>query len=102
MPELVRLYIRSTAIGFAIAAAFTGGLVWGDVAGIGRLILGSDTGLVAALMLVAFNGIVFSAVEFGFRIMAMADADDGPGGGYGARAPVPVPVRAAPVTRRFR
>jgi hypothetical protein len=92
MPELVRLYIRSIALGFGISAAFTAGLVWWDVAGIGHLILGSDIGWVAALMMVVFNGIVFSAVQFAFRIMAMAEDDEGPKGGHGAREPVLVPV----------
>jgi TRAP-type C4-dicarboxylate transport system permease small subunit len=95
MPALVRLYIQSVALGFAIAAAFTGGLLWLDVAGIGHLVLGSDIGWIAAAMLVVFNGIVFSAVQFALRIMGMAESDDGPAGGRGAREPVLVPVRAA-------
>jgi TRAP-type C4-dicarboxylate transport system permease small subunit len=96
MPDLVRLYIRSVAVGFAISAAFTAGLVWWDIAGLGHLILGSDIGWIAAAMMVVFNGIVFAAVEFAIRIMAMAEEDDGPRGGHGARVPVPVavPVRA--------
>ena len=95
MPDLIRLYIRSVLVGFGIAAVFTAGLIWWDVAGIGRLILGSDIGWVAALMMVFFNGIVFAAVQFAFRIMAMADDGDGPKRGLGAREPVlvPVPVR---------
>jgi hypothetical protein len=92
MPELVRLYIRSIALGFAISAVFTAGLVWWDVAGIGHLILGSDIGLVAAVMLVVFNGILFSSVQFAFKIMAMAEDDAGPKGGHTARALVPVAV----------
>jgi TRAP-type C4-dicarboxylate transport system permease small subunit len=92
MPELVRLYIRSVALGFAIAGAFTAGLIWQDVAGIGHLILGSDIGWIAAAMLVVFNGIVFSSVQFAFKIMAMAGDDEGPRGGRGAREPVLVPV----------
>jgi len=92
MPELVRLYIRSVALGFAISAAFTAGLIWWDVAGIGHLILGSDIGLVAAVMMVVFNGIVFSAVQFAFKIMSMAEDDDGPKGGHAAREPVLIPV----------
>jgi TRAP-type C4-dicarboxylate transport system permease small subunit len=94
MPELVRLYIQSVVLGFLIAAAFTAGLLWSDVAGIGHLILGSDIGWVAVAMLVVFNGIVFSAVQFAFRVMGMAERDEGPRGGRGARELVPVPVEA--------
>ncbi len=93
MPDLVRLYIRSAIIGFAISAAFTAGLILWDVAGIGHLILGSDIGGIAAAMLVFFNGIVFAAVQFAFRIMAMAEAGDGPRGGHGARDLVLIPIR---------
>jgi len=97
MPELVRLYIRSVALGFGISAIFTAGLVWFDVAGLGHLILGSDIGWIAALMMVFFNGIVFSAVQFAYRIMSMAE-DGGQGGGGGLREhvgqPVLIPVSA--------
>jgi TRAP-type C4-dicarboxylate transport system permease small subunit len=107
MPDLIRLYIRSTVLGFAISAAFTAGLVWWDVAGLGHLILGSDIGWIAAAMMVVFNGIVFAAVEFAIRIMAMAEDDSGPKGGHGAREPVLVPVLvssrvAVPVKARNR
>lgn len=105
MPKLVRLYIQSVALGFAISAAFTAGLLWLDVAGIGHLVLGSDIGWVAALMLVVFNGIVFSAVQFSFRVMGMAEDGEGPRGGRGVREPVLVPVQVpatAPVQSRRR
>lgn len=92
MPELVRLYVQSVAFGFAIAVGFTGGLIWLDVAGIGHLVMGSDIGWIAVAMMVVFNGIVFSAVQFAFRIMAMAEDDGGSAGGRGAREPVLVPV----------
>jgi TRAP-type C4-dicarboxylate transport system permease small subunit len=101
MPALVRLYIQSVAFGFAIATAFTGGLLWLDVAGIGHLVMGSDIGWIAAAMLVVFNGIVFSAVQFAFRVMVMAE-DDGPAGGRGAREPVLVPVRVVAKARNLR
>lgn len=102
MPKLVRLYLESVAVGFAVSAAFTVGLMWLDVAGIGHLVLGSDIGWVAVAMLVVFNGIVFSAVQFAFRVMGMADRDEGPKGGHGAREPVlvPVPVAVKPRARR--
>ena len=100
MPALVRLYIQSVVLGFAISAGFTGGLLWLDVAGLGHLVQSSDIGWVAAVMLVVFNGIVFSAVQFAFRIMGMAESDEGPQGGRGVREPVlvpaPVPVAAKP------
>jgi hypothetical protein len=97
MPKLIRLYLLSIAIGFALSAVFAGVLVWQDVMGLGRLILGSDVGLVALAMLVVFNGIIFSGVQFGLRIMLMADDDAGPKGGLRQRAapaPVAVPVAA--------
>lgn len=100
MPKLVRLYIQSVAIGFAISAAFTAGLLGLNVGGIGHLVTGSDIGWVAALMLVVFNGIVFSAVQFAFRIMGMAE-DDEPRGGHSAREPVLIPVKV-PVRNRRR
>jgi TRAP-type C4-dicarboxylate transport system permease small subunit len=103
MPELVRLYIRSVAFGFALAVVFTAVVVWLDVAGIGHLILGSEIGWIAAAMLVVFNGIVFAAVQFAFRVMAMAEDDEGPRGGHPAREPVLVPARiAVPVRARAR
>ncbi|WP_128514017.1 hypothetical protein [Tabrizicola thermarum] len=92
MSKLVRLYIESVLLGFLISAAFTVGLLWLDVAGLGHLVLGSSIGWVAAVMLVVFNGIVFAAVQFAFRIMGMAEAEDGPRGGRGVREPVAVPV----------
>ncbi|HSF65267.1 MAG TPA: hypothetical protein VLA78_12815 [Paracoccaceae bacterium] len=93
MPKLVRLYIVNVAIGFALAAVFTALLVVFDVAGLQRLILGSSMGLVAAAMLVIFNGVVFAGVQFAIAVMRMADRpeDDGPAGGMR----VPVPVRVA-------
>lgn len=92
MPKLVRLYIQSVAIGFAISVAFTAGLMGLDIAGIGHLVTGSSVGWIAALMLVVFNGIVFSAVQFAYRVMGLAEEDRGPRGGHGAREPVLIPV----------
>jgi len=94
MPDLIRLYLRSVAIGFAVAAGFTLSLLWLDVAGVGALVRNSDMGWIAAFMLAFFNGILFAAVQFGFSVMALTD-DGAPGGGHGARTPAPVPVPVA-------
>ncbi|MFT4149939.1 MAG: hypothetical protein QM656_07045 [Paracoccaceae bacterium] len=100
MPKLVRLYIISVAIGFAISAVFVAGLVWLDVAGLRHLILETDKGWLAALMMFMFNGIVFAGVQFAIRIMGMAERDDGPRGG--TRAPVvrPEPALIRATARR--
>lgn len=102
MPHLVRLYLQSVALGFLISAVFTAGLLWLDVAGLGHLVMASNIGWVAVAMLVVFNGIVFSAVQFAFRVMGMAEDEQGPKGGHGAREPVlvPVPVPVKPHNRR--
>ncbi len=65
MPQLVRLYIQSVAVGFAISAVFAAALIGFDVMGVGHLILSSNVGWIAALMLVMFNGIIFAGVQFG-------------------------------------
>ncbi len=93
MPKLIRLYITNVAIGFALSAAFLAALVWLDVAGLGRLILGSDMGLVAAAMIFMFQGVVFAGVQFGIAVMRMAEVEgQGPRGGLRQHADL-VPVR---------
>lgn len=93
MPKLIRLYIQSVAIGFALSAVFVAALIWQDVMGVGHLILGSSSGWIAAAMLVVFNGIVFAGVQFGLRVMLMAEDDEGPKGGL-RQHDIAVPVKA--------
>jgi hypothetical protein len=104
MPDLVRLYLRQVAIGFGLAAAFTGLLLWLDVAGLRHLVTHTQEGPLAVVLLVVFNGIVFSGVQFGIAVMQMAETREGGGSGTKARAApvprtvagaVPVPVRSA-------
>lgn len=73
MPQLIRLYLHSIAVGFALAALFACGLIWLDVAGVGRLILSSRAGWLAALMLLVSLGVIFSAVQFAFRIATLTE-----------------------------
>ena len=95
MPKLVRLYIISVAIGFAISAAFVAGLVALDVAGLRHLILETEMGWLAGLMMFMFNGIVFAGVQFAIRIMSMAEREGGPRGGNRAPVATTRPARAA-------
>lgn len=96
MPKLIRLYITSVLIGFALAAAFVVLLLGLDVAGLRHLVLGTEMGWLGGVMLVAFNGIVFAGVQFGIAVMRLAEWDDDPPGGTRlpeAAHPVTVPVR---------
>lgn len=81
MPKLIRLYIQSIAVGFAVSAVFLVLMLWQDVAGLRHLIFGSDMGWLAALMVIVFNGIIFSGAQFSIVIMGMAERDEGPKGG---------------------
>ncbi|MEL0436153.1 hypothetical protein [Phycobacter sp. K97] len=81
MPELIRLYIRNVALGFAIAAVFVALLLWFNVMNLWGLISTSDVGLLAVGILWFMNGIVFAGVQFAFAVMSLADKKDGPRGG---------------------
>jgi hypothetical protein len=99
MPKLIRLYITHSAIGFALSAVFVAMLVWFDVAGVGQLILGSDIGWVAAIMLVVMNGVVFAGVQFAIAVMRLAEDDDAPRGGLRQHL-IPIPVRVTAKSAR--
>lgn len=96
MPQLIRLYVTNVAIGFAMAAAFVALLIWQDVAGVGHLVMNSDMGVVAALMLWLFHGVLFAGVQFAIAVMAMAE-HDAPRGGL--RDPRLIPIRVAAVAK---
>lgn len=99
MPKLIRLYITSVALGFALSAVFLGLLIWQNVAGLRHLVLETASGVVAAIMLFVMNGIIFAGVQFAIAIMRLADDDDtGPKGGLRAPLalrPLPVPIKSA-------
>ena len=95
-PNLIQMYIKHCIIGFIASAIFVGMLFAFDVGGLWRLVSGSPIGMIAALMLWVFNGIVFAGVQFGIAIMSMGDDDDDDDKGHRGRVGlhVPIPVRA--------
>lgn len=101
MPALVRLYIRNVVWGFVLSAVFVGLLVGFDVAGLRHLVMASDAGPVAVVMLFVFNGIVFAGVQFAVAVMRMAAPGDRDGGGRRrpAGAPGALVAAAAPAGR---
>ena len=77
MPKLVRLYVRQVCVGFLLSAVFVGLLLGSNVANLRHLVSHTGGGVIAALMLWVFNGIVFAGVQFGISIMRMTrDEDD--------------------------
>lgn len=76
MPQLIRMYVTHTAIGFAISAVFTALVVAFDVAKLGYLISNVDGGWLAAFLFFMLNGIVFAGVQFGIAVMRMAGPQD--------------------------
>lgn len=92
MPELVRLYIHHVAIGFLLALIFTALLLWLNIANLWHLVQATPEGPMAVLMLVVFNAVVFSGVQFAFAVMSLA-RDERPSGGKPA-APLPLGVES--------
>lgn len=94
MPRLVKMYLVNVAVGFGIAGLFMAILLGFDVAGIGRLVMETQQGWIAGLMLFMASGTLFAGVQFALRVMALAESDDHtPRGGLRQHAMVPVPVR---------
>ncbi len=81
MPKLIRVYIIQVLIGFGLAAVFVGLLLWLDVGNLRHLVMASDIGWLAVLMLFIFNGLVFAGVQFSITIMRMAEDEKPKGGG---------------------
>lgn len=101
MPELIKLYIRHSLIGFAIAAAFIAMLLWFNVMNLWHLISTSNVGLIALFILWFAHGILFAGVQFAWAVMAMAEPRDG--GSGGKRQPVSPPVlQPVPVSHPAR
>ncbi len=81
MPQLVKLYIRNVFNGFLLSLAFVGALMWFNVANLWHLVSHSDIGFVALALLVVFNTVVFSSVQFAIVVMGMAQDDEDDTGG---------------------
>ena len=76
MPDLIKMYIRQTAIGFVLSAVFVALLLSMNVVNLWHLVTHSDVGFLAVFLLWLFNGIVFAGVQFGISIMLMKYDDD--------------------------
>lgn len=77
MPPFIRFLLVNAAIGFAAAIVFVAGLIALDVNGLRTLMLASDVGWIALLVLVFFTGLTFASAQVGIAVMRhKTDADD--------------------------
>jgi len=78
MPDLIKMYIHQSVIGFALSAIFVGLLLYFNVVNLWHLVTHTDVGFLAVFLLWLFNAIVFAGVQFGISIMLMTydDEDD--------------------------
>lgn len=98
MPQLVRFYMRHVLIGFALAAVFTGLLLWFNVGNLWHLVTHTAEGPLAVFLLFFFNGVVFGGVQHAIAVMLLAE--DGGDGGRKAPAPAVVPAPEPVAARR--
>ncbi len=93
MPDLIKMYIRQTAIGFALSAVFVTLLLYFNVVNLWHLVTHTDVGFLAVFLLWLFNGIVFAGVQFGISIMLMKYDDDDDDDDHRGRPITLTPIR---------
>lgn len=94
MPDLIKMYIRHSLIGFGIAAVFVAMLLFFDVANLWTMISHDPSGVLVVFILWFFNGLLFASVQFGYAVMALAEKPQRPGGGLRQMHLVPARVVA--------
>ena len=103
----VRMLLVQAGFGALLGLGFAVAITVLDVNGIGALIRGSDTGIIAFILLAGGFMVTGGSVVAGTAIMMMRNDDDDHDGGHPARAAMPVPVRvrsarrSSPVHGRF-
>ncbi|MCK0149047.1 hypothetical protein MWU54_03350 [Marivita sp. S6314] len=104
MPDLVKMYIRHSVIGFILSAVFVTMLLYFNVVNLWHLVTHSDVGFLAVFLLWLFNGIVFAGVQFGIAVTLMRSDDDDDDDDDHRGHPVgltPIPVEATAPRRTF-
>lgn len=93
MPELIKMYIRHSLIGFGISAAFVAMLLAFNVMNLWTLISHDSSAVLVVFILWFFHGALFASVQFGYAVMSLAEKTNTSGGG-GLRQYVLAPVKA--------
>ncbi|WP_290558846.1 hypothetical protein [Aestuariivita sp.] len=80
MPDLIKLYIRHSLIGFAIAGVFVAALLYLNVMNLWTLVSNDQSAILVVFILWFFNGVVFASVQFAYAVMNLAEKPDRSGG----------------------
>jgi hypothetical protein len=97
----LRLVLGHALLGSLLGLAFAVALVATDAHGLGTLMRGSDTGVLAFLLLAGGFVVTFGSLVAGGAVMLLGEGSSGGGGLRGpAPALVPIPVRARRRARR--
>ncbi|GGB56252.1 hypothetical protein GCM10011505_41470 [Tistrella bauzanensis] len=103
MPTLVRFVLMHALVGFGLAFATVGALLWFDVSGLGTLMAASADGVLAAAVLIFFMGLTLGSVQVAFAVWFQAGEDQGTSGGRRMRLPAMfLPPRRAMATAPSR
>ncbi|MBO6673582.1 MAG: hypothetical protein JJ908_08550 [Rhizobiales bacterium] len=75
-PPLVRFLIKNAAIGFATAVLFVAAMLYFNVGNLMALIVQSDVGLFAIVLMTLMIGFTFASLQMGFAVMFASDDID--------------------------
>lgn len=99
MPILVRFVLMHALVGFGLAFATVGALLWFDVSGLGSLMAASADGVLATAVLIFFMGLTLGSVQVAFAVWFQAGHDNDTSGGRRMRLPAMLmPPRRAMAT----
>ena len=76
MPRIMRLYIRTSCVGFAVAAIFVALVLALNIANLRHLVFTSNIGWIAVLAFWILNGIVFAGVQFAFAVSSLPHSEN--------------------------
>ncbi|AHM04199.1 hypothetical protein roselon_01835 [Roseibacterium elongatum DSM 19469] len=89
MPDHIKFILRHAFVGFLLALAFVGGLLYLNVANLWHLVTHTAEGPIATVMLIVFCTITFGSAQIGYKIMMMGEENDDDDRSGGKRDAIP-------------
>jgi hypothetical protein len=75
-PPLVRFLVKNAVLGFAMAVLFVAAMLYFNVGNLMALIVQSDVGLFAIVLMTLMIGFTFASLQMGFAVMFASDDID--------------------------